>query len=67
MGTIINFPADPVARRLVVNVAPAPRDITAQILILPVIRIERQSDDSNGSGPAQGAAAGRGRKRRARS
>jgi hypothetical protein len=65
MGTIINFPADPVARRLVVNVAPAPRDVSAQILILPVVRIERQSDD-NGSGPEQGTT-GRRRKRRARS
>lgn len=67
MGTIINFPTDPVARRLVVNVSAAPRDASAQILILPVIRIERQSDDSNGTGPEQGTATGRRRKRRARS
>jgi hypothetical protein len=65
MGTIINFPADPVARRLVVNVSPAPRNVSAQILILPAIRIERQSDD-NGSGPEQGTTGRRG-KRRARS
>jgi hypothetical protein len=39
-----------------------------EILILPVIRIERQIDDSNGgSGPEEGTAPGRRRKRRARS
>jgi hypothetical protein len=68
MSTIIKFPADAAARRLGVNVVAAPRDASAQILILPVIRIERQSDDSNGgSGPEEGTAPGRRRKRRARS
>jgi hypothetical protein len=68
MSTIIKFPADAAARRLGVNVAPSLRDASAQILILPVIRIERQSDDSNGgSGPEEGTAPGRRRKRRARS
>jgi hypothetical protein len=68
MSTIIKFPADAAARRLGVNVAPSPRETSAEILILPVIRIERQIDDSNGgSGPEEGTAPGRRRKRRARS
>ncbi len=67
MSTIIKFPADAAARRLGETVAPSPRSTSAEILILPVIRIERQSDDSNGSGPEEGTAPGRRRKRRARS
>lgn len=68
MSIIIKFPADAAARRLDANVAPSLRDVSAQILILPVIRIERQSDESNGgSGPEEGAAPGRRRKRRVRS
>jgi len=72
MGDIIKFPADASARRLGVDVAPQPRKISAkfssaQILILPVIRIERHVDDKNGHGPEEGTAPSRRRKRRARS
>lgn len=68
MGIIIKFPADAAARRLGTDATPQPRDISAQILILPAIRIERHVDDRNGgSGPEEGTAPGRRRKRRARS
>jgi hypothetical protein len=68
MGTIIKFPADAIARRLGIDMAPQPRSMSAQILILPVIRIERHVDDmSGGRGPEEGTATSRRRKRRARS
>ncbi len=67
MGDIIKFPADAIARRSGVDVAPQPRNASAQILILPAIRIERHVDDKNGHGPEEGAAPSRRRKRRARS
>jgi hypothetical protein len=73
MGDIIKFPADAAARRLGVDVALQPRKTSAkmssaQILILPVIRIERHIDDANGGrGPEEGTAPSRRRKRRARS
>jgi len=64
MGTIIKFPAAAAARRLGVSLGDVPVS-TATILILPVIRIERPTDDS--TGPEEGTAPGRRRKRRARS
>jgi hypothetical protein len=68
MGNIIKFPADANARRLGVDVALQPRKSSAQILILPVIRIERHIDDrTDGRGPEEGTAPSRRRKRRARS
>lgn len=68
MGIIIKFPADAAARRLGVDVPPQPRETSAKIVILPVIRIERHVDDRNGGcGPEEGTAPGRRRKRRARS
>lgn len=72
MGELIKFPADAAARRLGVDVALQPRKMSAkmssaQILILPVIRIERHVDDKNGRGPEEGTAPSRRRKRRARS
>jgi len=68
MGSIIEFPAYAAARRLGVDVPPSPRDVSAQILILPVIRIERHIDDGcGGQGPDAGTASPRRRKRRARS
>lgn len=68
MGELIKFPADAAARRLGVDVALHPRNTSAQILILPVIRIERHADDmSGGRGPEEGTAPSRRRKRRARS
>ena len=65
MGTIIAFPiaAPPRAGTKI-----APRSEPAQVMILPVVRIERDTDETNGgSGPEEGAAPGRRRKRRARS
>lgn len=67
MSTIITFPADAAARRLGLSMGHAPYAGNATILILPVIRIERETDGSNGSGPEEGAAPGRRRKRRVRS
>jgi hypothetical protein len=62
MGTIIEFPA---TRRLGSPVEFAPLETTGTVLILPVVRIERQTDEtSGGSGPEQGAAPGRRRRRR---
>ena len=66
MGTIIKFPADAAARRLGVSLGDVPVS-TATILILPVIRIERHIDDSNGRRGPEGTAQGRRGKRRARS
>jgi hypothetical protein len=68
MGTIIEFPADAPSRRLGSTMGGARRQGTATILILPVVRIERHTDEtSGGSGPEEGTAPGRRRRRRARS
>ena len=68
MGTIIEFPADAASRRLLGTMNVAPRETTATILILPAVRIERHTDETNGgSGPEEGTAPGRRRRRRARS
>jgi hypothetical protein len=65
MGTIIEFPADAALRRSGPTVDGAARQGMGTILILPAIRIERQSDEtSGGSGPEEGAAPGRRRRRR---
>jgi hypothetical protein len=62
MGTIIEFPA---SRRLGSSMDGARREGTGTILILPVVRIERDPDEtSGGSGPEEGAAPGRRRRRR---
>ncbi len=66
MGTVIAFPADAVGR-LDARLALAPRQVEATVLILPVVRIERNRDGNDGNGPKEGAAAGRRRRRRARS
>jgi hypothetical protein len=63
MGTIIEFPADAASRRLGSGVVQ--REGMATILILPVVRIERDAD--GGRGPEEGTAPGRRRRRRARS
>ena len=64
MGTIIAFPA---ATPRTGSIA-TPRKGMGQVVILPVVRIERQTEETNGgSGPEEGAAPGRRRKRRARS
>ena len=67
MGTIIIFPADAALRRLGSTMVAA-REGMATIVILPVVRIERHADEtSGGSGPEEGTAPGRRRRRRARS
>ena len=67
MGTIIEFPADAASRRLGSTIDGAARG-TATILILPAVRIERNTDEtSGGRGPEEGTAPGRRRRRRARS
>jgi hypothetical protein len=68
MGTIIDFPAEAVSRRLGTWLDDAPREGMGIVVILPVIRIERHVEEaSGGGGPDEGAAAGRRRRRRARS
>jgi hypothetical protein len=68
MGTIIEFPADTASRRLGGSMDRPPRQGSATILILPVVRIERHADETNGGrGPEEGTAPGRRRRRRARS
>ncbi len=65
MGTIIEFPADAASRRLGSTMDGAPPDRSGTVLILPVVRIERQPEEtSGGSGPEEGAAPGRRRRRR---
>jgi hypothetical protein len=62
MGTIIEFPA---GRRVGSSGDVTPRADTGTILILPVIRIEREGDETSGDrGPEQGTAPGRRRRRR---
>jgi len=68
MGTIIEFPADAVCRLLESGTDVAQREGMGIVVILPVIRIERYGDEPNdGSGPEEGTAPGRRRRRRARS
>lgn len=65
MGTIIEFPADAASRRRGSTMDGAPREGSATILILPAIRIERNTDEtSGGSGPEEGTAPRRRRRRR---
>jgi hypothetical protein len=65
MGTIIDFPADAASRRPGPTMDGAPREGMATVLILPVVRIERAPDETRGgSGPEEGTAPGRRRRRR---
>jgi hypothetical protein len=65
MGTIIEFPADAASRRLGSTMDGTPRGGMGTILILPVVRIERQPEEtSGGGGPEEGTAPGRRRRRR---
>jgi hypothetical protein len=65
MGTIIEFPANAPARRPGSSIDGAPIRDMGIVLILPVIRIERDSDGtSGGSGPEEGAASSGRRRRR---
>jgi hypothetical protein len=68
MGIVIEFPAGMASRRLGSTMDVAPRQGLGTVLILPVVRIERHTDETNGgSGPEEGTAPGRRRRRRARS
>jgi hypothetical protein len=65
MGTIIEFPADAASRRPGSTFDGASHAGRATVLILPVIRIERDNDGtSGGRGPEEGTAPGRRRRRR---
>ncbi|WP_249733679.1 hypothetical protein [Bradyrhizobium sp. sGM-13] len=65
MGTIIEFPADAASRRPGSTMDGAPPDGLGIVLILPVIRIERQAGGTDdGRGPEEGTAPGRRRRRR---
>jgi hypothetical protein len=65
MGTIIAFPADAASRRPGPTMDGAPRDGLGPVVILPVIRIERQvAETGDGHGPEEGTAPGRRRRRR---
>lgn len=65
MGIIIEFPADAASRRLGPTVNGAAREGKGTVVILPVIRIERQVEETSGDrGPEQGTAPGRRRRRR---
>jgi hypothetical protein len=62
MGTIIEFPASRRQGRPAESVS---LEQGGTVVILPVIRIERQIEDtSGGRGPQEGTAAGRRRRRR---
>jgi hypothetical protein len=65
MGIIIEFPADAASRRLGSTIDDAAQQGKGTVLILPVIRIERQADETSGDrGPEEGTAPGRRRRRR---
>ena len=65
MGTIIEFPADAAFATVGLKHGWGGTRRIATILILPVIRIEREPDEtSGGSGPEEGTAPGRRRRRR---
>lgn len=65
MGTIIEFPADAASRRLGPTMDDVAQGVTGTVVILPVIRIERQAEETSGDrGPEQGTAPGRRRRRR---
>jgi hypothetical protein len=65
MGIIIEFPADAASRRLGSTIDAAPLESMGTLLILPVVRIEREPDETDGgSGPEEGTAPGRRRPRR---
>jgi hypothetical protein len=61
----LNFPANAASPRPGSAMGGAAGDGIGTVLILPVVRIERQIDETGGGrGPEQGAAAGRRRRRR---
>lgn len=70
MGTVIEFPVEPAARRLGAGQDGLPSEGLGTLLILPVVRIERlieaPIDDgtTGGNGPEQGSSTSGGRRRR---
>jgi hypothetical protein len=69
MGTIIEFPADAASRRLASTMGAIKQATRGTVVILPVIRIERQvesvvEETSGGRGPEEGTAPRRRRRRR---
>jgi hypothetical protein len=65
MSTIIEFPADAASRRPGSSMDGIGREGMGTVLILPVIRIEREPDETTGGrGPEEGTATGRRRRRR---
>jgi hypothetical protein len=67
MGTVIEFPAD-AASRLGSTMDRALDRKMGKVVILPVVRIDRETDETGGgSGPEERSASGRRRRRRARS
>lgn len=66
MGTILEFPADAGMRRSGSTMVPSPGHC-AQVVILPVVRIERYAQTRDDGGPEQGDAPRRRRRRRVRS
>jgi len=65
MGIIIEFPAFAASRRMNSATNGAGCEGMGTVLILPVIRIERETDEtSGGRGPEEGTAPGRRRRRR---
>jgi hypothetical protein len=67
MGTIIGFPADAASRRLGSTMDGASLEGMGTLLILPVVRIERETDETDGGrGPEEGPAPGRSPRRRRR-
>jgi hypothetical protein len=65
MATIIDFPADAASRRTALGFNGIVPEGMGTVLILPVIRIEREGDETGGgSGPQEGTAPGRRRRRR---
>lgn len=64
MGTIVEFPANAASRRLGSMTDGVPSRGKGTVVILPVIRIERQVEETSGDrGPERGTA-GRRRRRR---
>jgi len=65
MGTIIAFPADAASRKRGAMTDSASRKRKGRVLILPVVRIERETESTSGDrGPREGTAQGRRRRRR---
>ncbi len=67
MGAVIAFPADGASRRGAAGNRSLDQ-VMGTVVILPVIRIDRMTDETHGgSDPEQGTAVRRRRRRRARS